>query len=430
VITMAKNWVNVGIVGCGHIYNDAHRNAYINSASKNNVVIALCDIREDLVKEQLEFLKKNYEKMKEKAQKKNDTVQVEKFTFALENLKSYTDYDKMLTEMKGKLDLIDNCTQGNLHIPFAIKALENGCHAMAEKPPGMNFWDVRRIVEAEKKTGKHFQLSEQVCYERPVQKMRQIIQEGKLGKITHLEVHFGHGGPYIPYVIGKTGLPHFIDPTLSGGGCLQDLAPHGISRAFWPVGPGARVVSCETKKLERRKNPRVMTGKEFVSPVDDWAEAVVEFHDSRTNSNFTMNVETSWCGSFPNPCTIEGENGELSIKKHLIRLSYEPCITDKNGKDTFFGLDKDELDAHGQYNREIQIFCDKILKNQVSDTDGDYALRLEEIISMHYFSKLMKRKVTIEEMEKWAAEIDKKVGGGQKAVDEIALQFASTVDLL
>lgn len=426
---MAKNWINVGIVGCGHIYNDAHRNAYVSPLSKNNVAIAVCDLREDLAKDQFEFLKKNYEKLKEKAQKKNDTLQVEKYTFALENLKIYTDYDKMLTEMKGKLDLIDNCTQGNQHIPLSIKALENGCHAMSEKPPGLNFWDVRRIVEAEKRTGKHFQLSEQVCFERPVQKMRKLILEGKIGKITRLESHFGHNGPYIPYVLGKTGLPHFIDPTLSGGGCLQDLAPHGISRAFWPVGPGVRVVSCETKKLERRRNPLPMSGKDFVSPVDDWAEAVLELHDPRTNSNFTLIAETSWCGSFPHPCTILGENGELSIKKHLIRLSYEPCITDKNGKDTFFSLDKDEFDAHGQYIREIQCFCDKLLKGEESDTSGEYALRLQEILSIQYFSKLMKRKVTIEEMEKWAADIDKKVGGGQKAVDEIAAQLSATVDI-
>ena len=163
-------------------------------------------------------------------QKKNDSKNIERIKFALERMKVYTSFDQMLDELEGDLDLVDNCTPGRSHVQLAMQAMEHGYNAMSEKPPALNFVDAQRLVRTEEKTGKKFRLSEQVCYERSTQTMRKVIMEGKLGAIKELNVQFGHGGPYVPYVFGDTGLPHFIDPLLSGGGCLQDLAPHGISQ--------------------------------------------------------------------------------------------------------------------------------------------------------------------------------------------------------
>jgi predicted dehydrogenase len=426
---MDKKWLNVAVVGCGRIYHDAHKDAYVNKTSTNLVLIGLCDEKEDLVKEELKFIKKKYEKKVKKAKKKNPE-EAERYQFALDNIKGYTDYGKMLDELEGKLDVIDNCTPGMGHIPLSVQAMDHGYHACAEKPPGINWWDVKRAVEAEKRTGKYFQLNENVCYERPTQRMRTAIAEGHLGKIEEVTILFGHGGPYIPNMFGKTGLPHFIDPLMSGGGCLQDLAPHGISKAFWPIGEGGKVISCNTKILERRKNPRVMSGKDFVSPVDDWVEATLEMYDPRTKANYTMQCTTSWCGS-PSafPFSIDGENGAFNIAKNPIRKAYEPVFYPEEGEETFFEIPADNWEPHKGHTREIQIFCQNILDGKPSNTSAEYALRLQEILSIHYLSKMKGKEVTLEELNEWGKEMDSKHGGGQKAIDEIAIAFSKTVDL-
>ena len=427
---MSKKWVNVAVVGTGKIYNDAHREAYINKFSKNLVLVGLCDTKGDLAKDQLKWIKKKYEKKVKKAKKK-DPETAERFQFALDHLKVYTDYGKMLDELEGSLDLVDVCTAGVGHIPLSVQAMEHGYNAMAEKPPGNNWWDVKRVVEAEKKTGKFFSLNENVCYEQPTQKCRELVMAGKVGKIEELTVSFGHNGPYIPYTIGKTGLPHFIDPLLSGGGCLQDLAPHGISKAFWPIGPGSRVISCETKVLERRKNPRVMSGKDFESPVDDWVEASLEMYDPRTKSNYTMDVTTSWCGA-PSafPFSIEGDKGSLTIGKSKARKGYEPVIFPEDGEETFYELERDQWEPFKGHTREIQIFCDHILKGVPSDTSGVYALALQETLSIQYLSKLRGKRVTIEDLEAYGDEMAAKYSDPQETVDAIAVDLTSSVDLL
>ncbi len=425
---MGKDWINVATVGCGRIYNDAHRNAYVNAASTNMVTIGLCDIRKDLVDDQLKWLKKSYEKLLKKAKMKDQDTQVEKIKFALDRLAGYADYAKMLDALEGELDLVDNCTPGRTHVPLCVQAMDHGYHAMGEKPPGLNWWDVKRLVDAEKRTGKCYQLNENVCYERAVQKMRDVIASDGLGKITDVEIHFGHGGPYVPYLFSERGLPHFIDPLWSGGGCLQDLAPHGISRALWPIGQECKVETCATKILERRQNPRVMSGKEFTSPVDDWAEATLVIHDPRTSTSFTMEVVTSWCGGFPFPFAIEGEKGALGIAKNPDSPTYDPVVFGDDG-DVFYPTEKDEWDLHDSYSREVQLYCNNLLHGKPSNTPASYALRLQEILSIHYFSKLMKRKVTVQEMEDWGTSIAARHENAQGAIDAIAVEFSKSIDL-
>jgi predicted dehydrogenase len=67
---MDKNWINVAVVGCGKIFNDAHRVGYVNPASTNNIVIAVCDLQEELATGQVKWLKAEYEKLLAKAKQK------------------------------------------------------------------------------------------------------------------------------------------------------------------------------------------------------------------------------------------------------------------------------------------------------------------------------------------------------------------------
>ncbi|MBD3188635.1 hypothetical protein GF325_17535 [Candidatus Bathyarchaeota archaeon] len=429
---MSDKWINVAVVGTGKIYNDAHRDAYINKYSKNIALIGLCDRFKDLAKEQFKWMKKRYQRLLKRAKKKENTDDIERIKFALDHLKVWKEYSRMLDDLEGVLDLVDNCTHGAGHIPLSVEAMEHGYHAMSEKPPGLNWWDVKRAVEAEEKTGKYFQLNENVCYERPTQRCREVIMGGKIGKVGELTVAFGHGGPYIPYTIGETGLPHFIDPVLSGGGCLQDLAPHGISKAFWPVGPGSRVMSCETTVLERRKNPRIMSEKPFESPVDDWAEAELILHDPRTNSEYTMNVVTSWCGS-PSafPFGIEGEKGTLSIAQNPDSKKYEPVLypDDPDEDQVYFEVEDDPWEPFRGHIREIQIFADHILHDTPSSTPASYALALQECLSIQYFSKLQGKEVTVEEMDEWGKEIMDNHDDEQLAIETISLELVKAVDL-
>ncbi len=143
---------------------------------------------EALAQAQFAWLKGEYEKRLIILQKKKDSKNIERVKYALENMKVYTSFDKMLDETEGNLDLIDNCTHGRAHVQLAIQAMDQGVNAMAEKPPALNFMDARWLVKMEEKSGKRFQLSEQMRFEPVEQKMRKLIATGILGSIKHLQV--------------------------------------------------------------------------------------------------------------------------------------------------------------------------------------------------------------------------------------------------
>lgn len=425
---MPKNkWVNVAVLGCGKVFQDLHRNAFPNAASTNNALIALCEMNQPILTEQFEWVKKQYERRLKQAEKKAQTEDIERLKYALANLKTYTSMEKMLEEMKGTVDVIDNCLPNKFHVPFSIKIMEAGFHVMSEKPSGLNWWEVRALVEAEKRTGKSFQLMSPYAYANPIWTMRKAFAEGKVGKIQEVWCNGGHGGPYLPVFAGETGLPHFIDPVLSGGGCLQDMAPHSLSRVFFPLGAGAKVVACDTKKLEGRKQI-TLGGKDFENKVDDYAEADLEIFDPRTNSNFIVHSKVQWRGELNPPFKFQTENGSLTVEKH--EMAYEPCLTDASGKQTFIPLEKDQWDAFDGHTREIQIFCENIRNGQPSNTPAEYALRLQELISIQYFSKLMKRRVTIEEMNKWGEEQAKLVADPKNIAKEITLKLIKNIDFV
>jgi predicted dehydrogenase len=419
---MAKSFLHTAIVGIGKIYEDGHEIIY--KQGQCVAPIALVDWDEKRATAKMKDLKKKIEKA---AKKGEEWAEV-----SMNQLKVYTDFDQMLKELEGTVELIDNCTHGEYHVPLSMKALEHDINVMCEKPPALNWFQLIPLVEAESKSKGKYQLNENVCYDKITQAARQAITSGQLGDIIKMEIQFGHGGPYWPYVVSKEGVPHFIDPLLSGGGCLQDLAPHGISKAFWPVGEGAKVLRGSCDILERRDKNRKMSGKQVDCRVDDFAHGVFAAFDPRTNKEFIMDITTSWCGSFPLQYRIEGTKGIMEPGFNKEAKQYCPVIKQPNSKsEVYVELPKDNFHKTLDKVRQTEIFVHNILNGNKSHTDSVYALRLEEIISMHYFSKMRGKEATVEEMNEWGKEmLSKNQNDYQKTVNAICLEFQKAITLL
>jgi predicted dehydrogenase len=419
---MGKTFLHTAIVGIGKIYEDGHEPIYKHGGCV--APIAFVDWDEKRAKNKM----KNMKKVVDKAAKNGE----EWAEAAKHQMKVYTDFGKMLSELEGVVELVDNCTHGEYHVPLSIQALEHNVNVMCEKPPALNWYQLKKLVETENKSKVHYQLNENVCYDKSIMAAKNAIASNLLGDIVEIEIQFGHGGPYWPYVVDKEGLPHFISPLLSGGGCLQDLAPHGISKAFWPIGEGAKILRGKCDVLERRDAKRKMSGKLVDPQVDDHASGKFIIYDPRTKKEFPMKITTSWCGGFAFPFHIEGTKGLLHPGFNKKENANCPVIEPEDGdEEIYVDLPQDNFHKSNDKIREVQIFVDNILKGQRSFTDSVYALRLEEIISMHYFSKMKGREVTIEEMDNWGSEIETKNGNDwQKTVNAICLEFQKAITIL
>jgi predicted dehydrogenase len=84
------------------------------------------------------------------------------------------------------VDALVICTPSHLHEPQAIAALEAGKHVASTVPAATTIDECRRIVEAQRKSGKVYMMMETVVYSREYLFVKELYDKGELGRIQFL----------------------------------------------------------------------------------------------------------------------------------------------------------------------------------------------------------------------------------------------------
>jgi len=100
-------------------------------------------------------------------------------TYRLEN--SFEDYQELLRDRD--LDAAIICLPNFLHFPASLAALEAGKHVFCEKPPTMNAAEMKVLRDGAEKRGLIYFFGRQFRFTPAVRTARDIIAEGRLGKI-------------------------------------------------------------------------------------------------------------------------------------------------------------------------------------------------------------------------------------------------------
>jgi predicted dehydrogenase len=128
-----------------------------------------------------------------------------------------------------KPDLIINCTANNLHYPYTMQALENGCHVLCEKPPAMNAEEARKMADLAKAKGKVLAYNFQRRQTPEYTLLKRYLNEEKFGQIYHIKASY----------LRRRGIPgwgNFTNKTIQGGGALIDLGVHVLDLALGLLG--------------------------------------------------------------------------------------------------------------------------------------------------------------------------------------------------
>ena len=107
---------------------------------------------------------------------------------------------------------------------MAAQALEAGKHVNMEVPAAHTMEDCWRIVTAAERTGRIYQLAEQTRYWGFVDAWRDLVAEGRLGRVTYCE------GQYIGYY----GTRQFFQDYKTGQQCrVEELPSHPGAEPTW-----------------------------------------------------------------------------------------------------------------------------------------------------------------------------------------------------
>ncbi|MEM1108377.1 MAG: Gfo/Idh/MocA family oxidoreductase [Planctomycetota bacterium] len=106
---------------------------------------------------------------------------------------AYTDHKKLLAECD--LDAVVIGTPNALHAPQTIDAFKAGYHVLVEKPMATTKQEAKAMIAASKKAKKYLMVGMNQRLMPPHVKAREVLDQGKLGRILAFETNFKHGGP-------------------------------------------------------------------------------------------------------------------------------------------------------------------------------------------------------------------------------------------
>ena len=166
--------LKIVIVGCGKIA-DGHVEQI--RATGRAEVVAICD-QEPLMAEQLGT------------------------RFGIAN--RYSNMTEMLE--RETPDVVHIATPPDSHVAIALAALSANCHVFIEKPFAPRADEAAQILEAANAASKKVSVNYLYNFESPALQLADLLQQGKLGDIVHLDTSYGYN------LSGDYGLAVMADP--------------------------------------------------------------------------------------------------------------------------------------------------------------------------------------------------------------------------
>ena len=137
-----------------------------------------------------------------------------------------------------RMDFVSIVTPNFVHFDPAIMALENGFHVVLDKPITFTLEEALKLKEKIAETGMTFALTHTYSGYPAVKHARQMIADGKLGKIRKVFVEYPQG--WLSSKLEDTGNPQAswrTDPKRSGkAGCMGDIGTHAHHLAEYMTG--------------------------------------------------------------------------------------------------------------------------------------------------------------------------------------------------
>jgi 1,5-anhydro-D-fructose reductase (1,5-anhydro-D-mannitol-forming) len=197
-----------------------------------------------------------------------------------------------------------------LHAPQTMQALRAGKHVICEKPMAMNEAEARTMVQVAEESGKLFGVAYyRRCYPK-VQRAKQLLQQGAIGKpvVAELTNHM--------WFDGSGSRSWLVDPARAGGGPLFDIASHRIDVLNFLFGKPVQVSGQWSNVVHHYA-------------VEDNATAMIEYENGVRGI-----VDVRWHSKIArDECRLRGTDGEIEMSP-------------LNGPDLVWTAGRENLPAH------------------------------------------------------------------------------------
>lgn len=266
----------------------------------------------------------------------------------LEENRIYSTVDEMIDEESKlpageRMDFLIIATPNHLHVPAAIKALENGFHVMCDKPLGMSLEEAKNVEKIVERTKLKFGMSYTYRGFTAIEEIKKLISNGTIGGIRKVMIQYSQGWLSELFEQAeekKSGLWR-TDPKFSGeGGTIADIGTHAFNTVEYVTGLNIEELCAQVSILVPGRN------------IDDDTNILMKFSNGASG---TLSVSQA-CTGEENALNMKiyGEKGAIlwdldQSKKIILKLAESKKIIDVNELDVDLNVVTKELvDLHSE----------------------------------------------------------------------------------
>lgn len=205
--------IRIGIIGFGfmgktHTYGYKTIPLYYNNLPFKIKLVGVCDANKEI------------------AERAKETLD---FEFATDNP------DDIFN--RKDIDVIDVCTPNIYHKDAVVKALAAGKNVYCDKPLATSYEETKEIIGLLEEYNSTTQMALQYRFFPATMRAKELIEEGKIGRIMSFRACYLHSGSVDP----KKPIGWKQDKKFGGGGVLFDLGSHVLDVMYYLLGEYASI---------------------------------------------------------------------------------------------------------------------------------------------------------------------------------------------
>jgi predicted dehydrogenase len=237
-------------------------------------------------------------------------------------------------------DLVSVHSPPHLHAEHVNFALDHDHNVLCDKPFGVSSQQARQMLARARDKGVIHLLNFEFRHDPGRKRVKEIIESGAIGKVTHIHWMFFNAGSTIP--LRKHGWQFDKD---MGGGWIRINSTHMIDCLRWLVG---EIVEVEARaRIDVKERPD-KEGRMHPSTAEDGFSAFMTL-----DNGASVVIDTAWAlpGTLPDRWTIVGTDGMIDVVER-IQLWIKPMVRDteikilSGGKERIERVGPFEGDAH------------------------------------------------------------------------------------
>lgn len=222
----------------------------------------------------------------------------------------YGSYDEMFAkEMElhesERIEVVVIVTPNNFHFDPTVKALRHGFHVALDKPLTLNYTEAKALYQEVKKSDKLFLLTHTYSGYPMIKQAKQMIAEGKIGKVRKVYVEYPQGWLYKLLETEDNKQAEWrTDPNRNGlAGCMGDIGTHAFHMAEYITGEKVSHLCADLYiKIEGR-------------PIDDDGVVLLRFENGASGVLMASQTDTGCENNLK--VRVYGEKGGVEWEQEL-----------------------------------------------------------------------------------------------------------------